>query len=173
MAISTIIKNNEKLAGRILLAAGLYVTVGRPLLQKLNIIDTKEEKDAKKVADQAEKVISSGSQISPYNYAAFFAGLTAKGISSKNVLIYSESSAANKANIIRNGLHLWNITNQYYEEVAFGVLEACKTQSQWAWICRKFYLMYGDSLFEFLKSNLTDKEFSDFNIKLLSKPVYK
>ena len=44
------LKENEKTISRLLLAVGAYFTIIKPLLQKTNVIDTKEEK-----AEKADK----------------------------------------------------------------------------------------------------------------------
>jgi len=161
------LKDNEKNITRILLASAAYFAVIKPLLEKVNIIDTKEEK-LKKAADLAAKIdTASGSSISPYSWAAFFVGAP------KGVMILTDSSAGALAKKINEAFNYWNFGNQFDETVAYGVLDSLKTQSQFAWIARKYYMLYSQSLYDYLKQCLTKEEFTDFNTKLMSKPAYK
>lgn len=162
------LKDNEKIIGRLLLGVGAYFTIIKPLLQKTNIVDTKEEK-AKKAADEAAKIeSSSGSSISPYSYASFFAnipvGTKISLVTNNNAIFYSKK--------LHDAFNYFNFANQYNEITAFGVLDALKTQSEFAWIAKKYWSLYSESLFDYLKQCLTEKEFTDFNTKLMSKPKY-
>ena len=168
MALNTnFLKKNEKLLSRILLFGAGYMLLVKPILEKVNLISTPEEK-RRKAEEEAAKIISEGgSSDSPYNWADFFAKAP------KGVSIINEAGALKYAQQIRYGLSPMDLTNSYHEQAAFGVLDAMRTQSQFAWVCRKYYLVFSGSLHEFLKSNLRSSEYADFNLKLMGKPKYK
>ena len=168
MAINTdFLKKNEKLLSRILLFGAGYMLLVKPILEKINVLDSKEEKQRKAEEDAAKIDTQAGGSESPYSWAAFFKEAPT------GVLIMTESTATSYVQKIVDGFQLWNVANQYNEVAAFGVLDALRTQSQFAWICRKYFLIYSVSLYEILKQNLTTKEFTLFNTKLMGKPKYK
>jgi hypothetical protein len=160
------IEKNQKFLGLLLLGVGAYQVVLKPILQKLNIQETAEEKKERLKKEAAEVVTESGGSSSPYSWSAFFQEAP------KGVLIMSDVSALAFAKKIKEA-DFWAGWFQYDEKIPFGVLSGLKTQSQFSWICRKFYLTYSISMLEFLKEKLTNSEFSDFNVKLVSKPKYK
>jgi hypothetical protein len=159
---------NEKLLTRAMLGVGVYFAIVKPLLIKFNIQDSKAEK-AEKIRLEAAKVTSnSGGSDSPYSWAAFFASAPAKP------LILDNASAVRFAKILHDAYNYWNFMNQYDQDKAFGVLSALKTQSQFAWVAKKFFEMYSTSLHSYLSEDtLTKDEFADFNLKLVQKPKYK
>lgn len=161
---------DEKFIGKILIFTGAYFGVVRPVLQRLNIVDTKAERQEKKKQAIAEKVVVSGVEDNPYNYASFFANAAKKGV---QPLIITNATATRYAEVIRDWFHIYKVTDMYDERAAFGVLDACKTQSVFAWVCKKFFEMYSVSMYSWLKQGFTDKEFSEFNAKLITKPLYK
>lgn len=159
---------NEKLLSRAMLGVGVYFAIVKPLLTKFNIVDTKEEKAAKQKTEAAKLITDSGSSDSPYSWAAFFSSAP------KGVSITTNAAATYFAKTIHDAYNYWNFMNQYDQDAAFGVLDALKTQSQFAWVCKKFFEMYSTSLHSYLsKDTLTKEEFADFNLKLTQKPKYK
>lgn len=158
---------NEKMLSRAMLGVGVYFAIVKPLLIKFNIQDSKEEKAEKERLEASQITVESGSSVSPYSWAAFFASAP------KDVKIINNASATQFAKTIHDSWTWYNITNQYNEDKAFGVLNALKTQSEFAWVCRKFFYMYSESLLSYIKGCLTEKELADFNLKLVQKPKYK
>jgi hypothetical protein len=85
-------------------------------------------------------------------------------VTNNNAIFYSKK--------LHDAFNYFNFANQYNEMAAFGVLDALKTQSEFAWVAKKYWSLYSESLYDFLKQCLTEKEFTDFNTKLMSKPKY-
>ena len=160
---------NEKLLTRAMLGVGVYFAIVKPLLVKLNIQDSKDEKLAKAKDEATKLVVDSGSSESPYSWAAFFA----KAPKFPDVTLMNNAATTKRAKIFHDAWNYWNFMNQYDEDLAFGVLDGLKTQSEFAWICKKFFEMYSTSLHTYLKSVLRDEEFKNFNLKLVQKPRYK
>ena len=159
---------NEKLLTRAMLGVGVYFAIVKPLLIKLNIQDSKAEKEEKAKLAAAQLIVDSGSSESPYSWAAFFAKAPAKP------LILDNASAVRFAKALHDAYNYWNFMNKYDQDKAFGVLSALKTQSQFAWVAKKFFEMYSTSLHSYLSEDtLTEDEFADFNLKLTQKPKYK
>lgn len=159
---------NEKLLGRAMLGVGVYFAIVKPLLEKLNLKDTKEEKAEKERLEAAKVTSNSGGSDSPYSWAAFFASAPSKP------LILNNASTVRFAKALHDAYNYWNFMNKYDQDKAFGVLSALKTQSQFAWVAKKFFEMYSTSLHSYLSvGTLTEDEFADFNLKLTQKPKYK
>lgn len=159
---------NEKMLSRAMLGVGVYFAIVKPLLIKFNIQDSKAEKEEKKRLEAANLTSNSGGGDSPYSWAAFFASAPSKP------LILDNASTVRFAKALHDAYNYWNFMNKYDQDKAYGVLSALKTQSQFAWVAKKFFEMYSTSLHSYLSvGTLTEDEFADFNLKLVQKPKYK
>lgn len=159
---------NEKLLSRAMLGVGVYFAIVKPLLVKFNIVDTKEEKAAKQKVEASKLATESGASDSPYSWAAFFSKAP------KDVLFMNNASATQFAKTIHDSYNGWNwFTSLNDSEKVLGVLSAMKTQSQFSWVCKKFFEMYSTSMLEYLKQMFSEQGLSEFNLKLVQKPKYK
>ena len=151
-----------------MLGVGVYFAIVKPLLVKFNIQDSKEEKEEKEKLAAAQLAIESGSSESPYSWASFFKSAP------KDALIMPNATAAKYAKIIHDAYDGWNWIKYYNDaDDVYGVLSSLKTQSQWAWVAKKFFEMYSSSLLEYMKMIFDEKGLKDFNLKLTQKPKYK
>jgi hypothetical protein len=159
---------NEKLLTRAMLGVGVYFAIVKPLLIKFNIQDSKEEKAEKERILAAQLSTNSGSSASPYSWAAFFAAAP------KDVKIMPMAATTSYAKKIHDSYNGWNWIKSFNDaEKVLGVLASLRTQSEFAWICKKFFEMYSTSMLEYLKQIFDEKGFAEFNLKLVQKPKYK
>jgi len=126
-------KQQESLYLKIAIYGGVYLFIVRPLLQKIGIVKSAEEK----LVERQNELPNNINPFSPVFYKTGGAG----------TIILRQSAAANYAQIIYNAMGF--VTDD--EAAILGVFRQLRTQSQVSYLSEFFTTKYGASLLDFLQ----------------------
>lgn len=126
---------------------------GRSLLQKLGIIDTKEDAEAKK---KAQALFSSSGPFNPNFYREY----------SGKQLLLTRSAADAYAQVLYNAHGFFNDD----ESKVYGIFQNLKTQSQASFLADIFQSKFSKSLIDYLAGFLDTDELGRVNDIVLSLP---
>lgn len=123
----------ERIFTKIAIGAGVYLLIVRPLLQKIGIVKTEEEK----LVEQQNELPNNVNPFSPVFYKTGGAGTK----------ILRISAADNYARTIYDAMGM--ITDD--EAAVFGIFRQLKTQSQVSFLSERFSQKYNVGLLDFLQ----------------------
>jgi hypothetical protein len=139
-------KNSQDLLIKLGLAAGAYFLVVRPVLVKLNIVDSADDKRTDK--DVKDHSVSVNSAFSPTYY---------KGISRATILTRESAEALAKT--------LYEAIGWLYDDetAVYGVFRQLKYKTQVSFLADVFYQKYKADLYQYLARNLNSTEIGIVN----------
>jgi hypothetical protein len=130
-----------------IIVGGLYFLIVRPILQKVGIIKTKEEKEQ----DEQEKNLSQGTD-SPFNPNYY---KTAKA----GTALVTKATAQAVAKQIHDAKGYLNDN----EEQVYGAIRQLANKAQLSWVADNFYTLYQQDLYTYIRAFLSDSEMSIVN----------
>lgn len=151
----------QKIDYNIVLIAGLFVGgyfIVKPILEKLGLKDSAEDKAADKALKQQE---------TKYNIWAGLKSMAKAAGTRKNIVVLTAAGADFNAKQINNAFGVFNDD----EEKIYGVFRSLRYKSQVASIVDAFYKLYRKDLLTTLKSKLSGSEFNELIRIIETKPL--
>ncbi len=128
------------------IGAVAYFAIVIPFLESLNLMDTKEEKDAAKLQTETENADLSKDYWNP-NY-------TKQGAGKYKVFLLTDSSSRSLAKRLMDASGVFNDD----EEKIFAVFRELKYKTQISFLASVFTKMYSKDLYTWLKATLNQSE---------------
>jgi hypothetical protein len=123
----------------------VYQIALKPLLESLNIKDTKEEADLKKLKQETENLPVSQDYWRPSYYKQIVGGLKAT--------IFTVASADKLAKQIKDAQGFFNDN----EEQIFAAFRFCKYKTQVSFLSERFAILYKQDLYTWLRDSVLSK----------------
>lgn len=148
----------EKINPNVIFAVGALILVffgGRKIFQALGLIQDQEER-------QREQQLVNFANRSFWDFEEFLSGMP------QGALLLTTAKADEKAEQIYDAMGFFNDD----EEEVYGVFRSLKTQSQIAWVAKRFFIQYGQDLYSFLDEYFNDEEMQKLYLITKDKPLY-
>lgn len=123
-----------------------YFMIARPILKKIGVIKSAEDRAQEK--QEAELSTSQSSPFSPRYYK-----------DKTNVMLTTRTAAEQIAKTIYKAMGVFNDN----EEAIYGALRQLSHKTQLSWVADVFFQLYKEDLYQYMRNSLSDDEMKIVN----------